>query len=40
MSIAEIARAMGFGGAEHIARYFRSEMGMSLRAYRKEHVGK
>jgi len=40
MSIATIAQAMGFGGAEHIARYFRKEMGMSLRAYRKEYAGK
>ena len=35
MSISEIALKAGFGGIEHIARYFRKETGMSLREYRR-----
>ncbi len=35
MSVAEIAARTGFDGIAHIARYFRQETGMSLRAYRR-----
>ena len=35
MSISEISRKTGFGGVAHIARYFRKEIGISLREYRK-----
>ncbi len=38
MSVTEIAGRSGFEGVEHIARYFRKETGMSLRAYRKKHA--
>ncbi len=38
MSISEIALKAGFGGIEHIARYFRKETGMSLREYRRRFV--
>jgi len=38
MSVTEIAARSGFEGVEHIARYFRKETGMSLRAYRKKHA--
>jgi len=38
MSVTEIATRSGFEGVEHIARYFRKETGMSLRAYRKKHA--
>ncbi|MBN1844327.1 MAG: DNA-binding transcriptional regulator [Sedimentisphaerales bacterium] len=37
LSITEIAVQCGFGGVEHIARYFRKEMGMSLQEYRKQY---
>jgi LacI family transcriptional regulator len=40
MTISEIASEMGFPGAEHIARYFRKEKGMSLIDYRKKYVHK
>ncbi len=38
MSISEIALKAGFDGVEHVARYFRKEMGMSLRAYRRRYA--
>ena len=38
MSISEIALKAGFGGIEHVSRYFRKETGMSLREYRKRFV--
>ncbi len=38
MSISEIAWKAGFDGVEHVARYFRKEMGMSLRAYRRRYA--
>jgi LacI family transcriptional regulator len=39
LSISEIARTMGFSGIEHISRYFRNAIGMSLSAYRR-NLGK
>lgn len=36
MSIADIAIRSGFDGVEHIARYFRKGVGLSLREYRKK----
>ncbi len=36
-SITDIALQCGFGGVEHIARYFRKETGMSLLEYRKRY---
>lgn len=38
MSITDIAARSGFDGVEHIARYFRKEVGLSLRDYRKKYV--
>ncbi len=37
LAISQIAQQMGFPGIEHIARYFRTEKGMSLQAYRKKY---
>jgi len=36
MSVSKIAMSLGFPGYEHISRYFRKEMGMSLLEYRKK----
>ena len=38
MSITDIATRSGFDGVEHIARYFRKEVGLSLRDYRKKYA--
>lgn len=35
MSISEIAYSLGFSSVEHISRYFKSEIGTSLRDFRK-----
>jgi LacI family transcriptional regulator len=40
MTILEIALTMGFSDAAHIARYFRSQTGMSLAEYRRQHCPK
>lgn len=40
LSISEIASTMGFSGVEHISRYFRSSLGMSLSSYRRKLVKK
>ena len=37
LTIQEIGAEMGFGGIEHIARYFREEKGMSPLVYRRNH---
>jgi LacI family transcriptional regulator len=37
LSILQIALRTGFGGAEHFARYFRQEKGMSPLAFRRKH---
>ena len=37
MTVLEIALSMGFSDAAHIARYFRSETGMSLVEYRRQY---
>ncbi|MFB3903721.1 MAG: substrate-binding domain-containing protein [Acidobacteriota bacterium] len=37
LTIQQIGAEMGFGGIEHIARYFREEKGISPLAYRREH---
>ena len=37
MTVLEIALSMGFSDAAHIARYFRSETGMSLAEFRRRH---
>lgn len=36
LSISEIATTMRFSGVEHISRYFRNAIGMSLSAYRRK----
>jgi LacI family transcriptional regulator len=38
MSISEIAIKAGFDGVGHVARYFRKETGMGLRAYRRRYA--
>lgn len=37
LSISQIALALGYTGVDHIARYFKREMGMNLLAYRKKY---
>jgi LacI family transcriptional regulator len=37
LTIHQIGAEMGFGGIEHIARYFREEKGISPLAYRRKH---
>ncbi len=37
LTVQEIGAEMGFGGIEHIARYFREEKGISPLAYRRKH---
>jgi LacI family transcriptional regulator len=37
-SITRISRESGFDGVEHISRYFRRQMGMSLSQYRKQNL--
>jgi AraC-like DNA-binding protein len=36
LPISEIAKSLSYSGVEHIARYFRSEKGMSLIEYRRQ----
>ncbi|MBU6398974.1 MAG: DNA-binding transcriptional regulator [Verrucomicrobia bacterium] len=36
-SVSQIALALGYGGVEHIARYFRRETGMTPLAYRRRY---
>ncbi len=38
MPISAIARSAGFDGIEHVARYCRKVLGMSLRDYRRQYV--
>ena len=40
MSVLDIALFMGFSDAAHIARYFRSQTGMSLAEYRRQYCPK
>ncbi|MHC4104166.1 MAG: helix-turn-helix transcriptional regulator [Planctomycetota bacterium] len=40
LSVSKIAFALGYPGIDHIARYFRGEKGISLRAYRKKYGNK
>ena len=40
LSIADIALSLGYDNTNHIARYFRQKMGMSLFEYRKLHSPK
>jgi transcriptional regulator GlxA family with amidase domain len=38
MNVTEIAIRSGFEGVGHVSRYFREEMGMSLRDYRNKYA--
>jgi LacI family transcriptional regulator len=40
LSISDIALSLGYDNTNHIARYFRQKLGMSLQEYRKLHVHK
>jgi LacI family transcriptional regulator len=38
LNVTQIARRSGFDGVEHVSRYFRREVGMTLRDYRRRHT--
>lgn len=37
LTVSQIALELGFGGTEHVARYFRRELGMTPLAFRRRH---